>query len=311
MFDFDVMKRFFFISIFLLSCAAVNAQPVDLEHDISAVERVLANQLQGIVDETSYFRRDSLNTLFVRQFEAALHMPGSFGYPFDSLQHVGRLLSDDGRVRVFTWNIPQVGGTQQYFGFVQVNQGHDKVKTYRLSDNRNAQVDIFNQQLSVDQWLGALYYQIVTVKTRKLTYYVLLGYDYNNLFSSKKVIEPLSLSLSSQPIFGLPVFDVDGKQRLSRIVFEFTARASMTLRYEARQLTIVFDHLSPSEPQLAGSLQYYGPDFSYDGFKLTPKDGVWHYVRDLDMRNDTKPRPTLKELEPAEPFFLYKSNYKK
>lgn len=278
--------------------------------DLAVTEAELVVDLKSIVTESSYSRRDSLNGVFLKKFESALKAEGAFGYPFDSLKNIGRLKSDDGLVRIFTWNIPQVGGYQKYYGFIQAI-GEDKTtRLFRLNDNRKSNEDVFNLQLNVDTWQGALYYQIVTVENRGSSYYVLLGYDYNDLFTSKKVIDVLSFSRTGQPIFGLNVFDVDGKQQLSRIVFEFAARASMTLRYEEKSKTIVFDHLSPSEPKYAGNLQYYGPDFSYDGFKLDSKK--WVYVRDLDMRNAAKPRSKSKSKEkPEEPIFMYKPNYKK
>lgn len=298
------MRNLFFVLQTLLICFdlyAQNPQLVDMELQLDSC-------LRTIVSESSYSRRDSLNSSFLQKFEDALKVSGSFDYPFDSLKNVGRLKSDDGRVRVFTWNIPQVGGTQRYFGFIQSIDNDKNVRLFRLNDSRNGNTDAFNVQLGVDNWLGALYYQIVTVKSKPQNYYVLMGYDYNNLFTSKKLIEVLSFSQTGQPLFGLKVFDVDGRQRLSRIVFEFAARASMTLRYEEKVKTIVFDHLSPSQPQYAGNLQHYGPDFSYDGFKLD--NGVWRYVRDLDMRNSTKPKANTKGND-DQPFFFYSPNYKK
>jgi hypothetical protein len=46
---------------------------------------------------------------------------------------------------------------------------------------------------------------------------------------------------------------------------------------------IVFDHLSPPDPKLKNQHDTYGPDLSYDGYKL--KNGRWEYVDNLDMRN--------------------------
>ena len=58
----------------------------------------------------------------------------------------------------------------------------------------------------------------------------------------------------------------------------------MSLRYEKKKKMIVFDHLSPSSPSLKGKYEYYGPDFTYDGFSF--KKGIWHYRKNLEMRND-------------------------
>jgi hypothetical protein len=41
--------------------------------------------------------------------------------------------------------------------------------------------------------------------------------------------------------------------------------------------------LSPIEPELAGHLRFYAPDFSYDGYKW--KNGMWIHRSDIDVRN--------------------------
>ena len=57
----------------------------------------------------------------------------------------------------------------------------------------------------------------------------------------------------------------------------------MSVKWNERMKMIVFDHLSPSQPSLAGNYEYYGPDFSYDGFRFE-KD-AWVLVEQIDMRN--------------------------
>jgi len=46
---------------------------------------------------------------------------------------------------------------------------------------------------------------------------------------------------------------------------------------------IVFDHLSPSKPSLVGVYEFYGPDFSYDGYKF--EKGMLELYPDIDIRN--------------------------
>jgi hypothetical protein len=61
------------------------------------------------------------------------------------------------------------------------------------------------------------------------------------------------------------------------------------------QELIVFDHLSPPDPKLKGQRDLYGPDLSYDGYKL--KNGKWVYVENLDMRNV----PSTRDVEYLDP----------
>jgi len=275
--------------------------------DFAKTEDSLKAVFKSIALETSYSRRDSLNSVFYKMLTTALKVQSSYGYPFDSIR-IGNLNSPDGRFRVFTWNIPQPGGYQKYFGLMQVKNPDGTVKLIELNDSRNSVTDAKNEKLTADRWMAALYYQVTHFKTAAGNAYILLGYDFNNLFTSKKIIEVLTFDAAGNPNFGSPVFNVDGKYRLSRIVFEFNARVSMVLRYNEDSKTIVFDHLSPSSPEFAGDFQYYGPDGSFDGFKFEGTE--WVYVRDLDLRNPrrSKPKPVNAPVDIKEPGFLYRPN---
>lgn len=270
-------------------------------------EDSLKVMVNSMVWETSYSRRDSLNTVFYKMLKTTLENQESFDYPFDSIR-VGKLKSPDGKFRIFTWNIPQPGGYQKYFGLLQVKKADGNMVLIELVDGRKSITDAKNEKLPAERWMAALYYQLAQFPTPNGNAYVLLGYDFNNLFTSKKIIDVLTFDKQGTPTFGFPVFNVDGKYRLSRIVFEFNARVNMVLRYDDDSKTIVFDHLSPSSPEFLGDFQYYGPDGSFDGFKL---DGTeWVYVRDLDLRNPrrSKPKPVNAPVNIKEPGFLYKPN---
>lgn len=293
------------VSIFWGLFFLINSAFSQVSLEFSKIDDSLKTVFNRIGTEISYSRRDSLNTIFYQMLKTILEDQSSFSYPFDSLR-IGKIKSPDGRLRIFTWNIPQPGGYQKYFGFLQVKKGDGSVALIELKDGRNRIVDAKNERLTPDRWMACLYYQLVQFSTSKGNAYVLLGYDFNNLFTSKKIIEVLTFDSQGIPTFGSPVFNVDGRYRLSRIVFEFSARVSMVLRYNDDTKTIVFDHLSPSSPEFVGDLQYYGPDGSYDGFKL--EGAEWVYVRDLDLRNPHRSKPKVDApADIKEPGFLYKS----
>lgn len=229
-----------------------------------------------------------LNSKVLGMMKDILSKSGSFEYPFDSLVHIGKVISDDKLVRIFTWNIPQAGGTQQVFGLLQVkNRKSGEVTLFELTDLRAKMQDPANQIVGSQSWYGALYYQIAEKRKAGITYYLLLGVDLNNIFTSKRVIDVLHFDDSNQPQFGAPIFN-NGKRIFARIIFEYSARASMMMRYIPELDMIVFDHLSPSRPEYAGDLRFYGPDFSYDGFKFIK--GVWVLQSDLDLRNSFHPK---------------------
>lgn len=299
------LKRFACFFCFLFISVGLFAQNSPA-NSLAKQEEILSSLLKSIAKETSFTVKDSLNAQFKKTFEQTLLINGSMLYPFDSLKSIGKLTSNDKKVRVFTWNLPQSAGLHQYYGYIQVKKSDGSIALHSLIDNRKNVKDLNNERLNPEKWLAGLYYQIADINFNSQTHYILLGFDFNNLFTSKKIIEVLSFDSNENPVFGLPVFNVDNKMMLSRIVFEFSARAVFTLRYIAEQQMIIFDHLSPAKPEYLGDFQFYGPDSSFDGFKL--ENGKWVYVRDLDLRNPRRerPKPVDAPVEIKEPSFIYK-----
>ncbi len=227
--------------------------------------------------------KDEINNDIAEKFTDVLKLKGSFDYPFDSLKQVGKITSSDNHLRVYTWNVPYNDGTNKYFGFIQfIPEKEKQPLLFRLIDKSDEIKDPEYQELSKNNWFGALYYSIVTVKSQDTKYYTLLGFDFNDLFSSKKIIDVLYFNDANEPVFGKPIFQLD-KKLMDRVIFEYAAQAAMSLKYNKDKDMIVFDHLSPSKPSFAGKFQYYGPDMSYDGLKF--ENGIWVLKKDLDMRN--------------------------
>lgn len=251
-------------------------------------ESAISTLMDDVTRQTELSEMARLNMEVHSKLKEALAKPGSFDFPFDSLAHIGKVISNDKLVRIFTWNIPMAGGTQKMFGFLQVKDKRSKeVTLYELDDARAKIQDPANQIVGPQSWYGALYYQIAEKKYAGTTYYCLLGVDLNNIFTCKRVIDVLHFDSANQPVFGAPIFS-NGKKTSSRIIFEYSARATMMMRYLPESDMIVFDHLSPSRPEYAGDLRFYGPDFSYDGFKFIK--GMWVLQSDLDLRNPARPK---------------------
>jgi hypothetical protein len=272
----------------------------------SYLEDEIVKLIDSIENTSNFTKKNELNNELISLLYDALLLDNSFEYPFSKVQKMQILTSSDERIKVYTWNIPQVGGHQKYFGFIQTNT-EGKQNIYPLTDNRKQIETPQLQTLSTNTWHGALYYSIRVDNFSGEDVYTLLGIDMNNLFSSKRIIETITLSDEGEPMLGVPVFRVKGKT-LSRIVFEFSARATMTLRWNEEMQMIVFDHLSPMRNDYAENYQFYVPDFSYDGFKLTQLG--WEYEADIDVRNPDRlapPTPIKPPVENPEPGFLYKS----
>ena len=153
---------------------------------------------------------------------------------------------------------------------------------YRLSDHSEGIVDPEKAILNSNNWYGALIYEIIEQEHEDMLYYVLLGYDPHNLFVSRKIIDVLHFKNGREPVFGQPFFLYGGNVQ-SRVLFEYSAKVQMMLHWDPAVNMIVFDHLSPERPAYVGNYQFYGPDFSYDGFRF--ENGFWNLSENLDIRN--------------------------
>ncbi len=250
---------------------------------IQKYEEILGGFFEEISNSSNDFERERINNLIVDSMEQVLSIERSFSYNFDSLKNVGKIISPDNKLRIFTWNLPYINGTHKYFGFMQYYPADDnKFLLYKLVDCSDSYESPENLILNDTSWLGALYYEIIENKYNDFTYYTLLGFDFNSLLTAKKIIEVLYFKDNKKPVFGNAIFNYRDKLH-NRIIFEYSAKVTMSLKYNTDLKMIVFDHLSPSKPSYTGHYMYYGPDFSYDGFEF--KNGIWQEVRDLDVRN--------------------------
>jgi hypothetical protein len=279
------MKKYKKIFILILCClpfSGLFSQHTDTT-SIHKYEQILSELFDRISNHNNDLQKERINSEIVDTFEKVLAIEGSFSYPFDSLSYVGKITSNDNKLRIYTWNLPYMNGTHKYFGFIQYYPPEEKnFLLYKLIDSSENYESPENLILADTTWFGALYYEIAEKKHEGNTYYTLLGFDFNDFLTSKKIIEILYFKDDKLAVFGKPVFNYRNKI-ISRIIFEYSAKVSMVLKYNKDLKMIIFDHLSPSKPSYEGHFMYYGPDFSYDGLEF--KDGIWNEVPDVDVRN--------------------------
>jgi hypothetical protein len=219
------------------------------------------------------------NAKFLRLWDEVLLNQLSFYYPFDSLKEVARLVSSDKKVRIINWNVPRIDGTHTYYGFVQWL--NPKTNRYDLSELTDRSAGIKNPETYVGdntKWFGMLYYSIITSND----YYTLLAWDGNDKLVTRKFIDILSFKKDGTPVFGKEVFKFP-KRNPKRVMFEYSAKVVMSLRYNESFGAIVYDHLAAKDEFNDGQWQFYGPDFSYDALVL--KRGKWNYTPDVDVKN--------------------------
>jgi hypothetical protein len=208
-----------------------------------------------------------------------LQEPQSFGYSYDSLKHVTILESEDGKVRIFTWNLMLNDLSHQFYGFIQYHPEKDEYYIHELKDKTDLSEDSKAGYHYPSEWYGAIYYDIIEKKHRGNAVYTLLGWKGQNALVQQKVIETLEFGRKGLPEFGDRNFRLL-RERKDRIIFRYSIEAQMILRYNNKQDLIVCDHLSPGNPKFTGHWEYYGPDYSYDAFEFDR--GRWYFKSNID-----------------------------
>ncbi|RZA03309.1 MAG: hypothetical protein EOP47_03610 [Sphingobacteriaceae bacterium] len=258
---------------------AQNANESTRIKQLNIFEDSLANLGKTFVNHENDLERKNANFKFIKTLVSALKIPNSFLYKFDSVKTISILNSPDNKFRIFSWPIVNNDGSYRFYGAIQMNTG-GALKLYPLEDYSPLFKSPQDSVTDNNKWYGAQYYKIIPVYGAT-PYYVLLGWKGNTVKSTKKVIEVLSFK-NDKVQLGSPIFTEKSKNR-KRIIFEYTRQASMLLKYVPEQNLIVFDNLAPPDKKFKDNPETYGPDLSYNGYRL--KNGKWEYADNIDMRN--------------------------
>lgn len=265
------MRKFIFI-LFLLSASLSQAQ-ISEERLTLLFDSLRTCEIDSV--------KDALNEKIYQCLGEQLSQPESFKYPFDKVPYLGKVYSDDKKVRVYTWSYPYADRSNGYGGFIQtINK--ERVVTTPLTMQGEAYRPNQQGKILANNWYGSLYYNVFLVKNKREKYYIALGWSGYNAASDFKIIETIHIDGKGNASFGKMVFEKKGKND-SRIVLEYGAEAKITLAYDPSAKKIIFDHLSPIEPGYKDLRVYYGPDFTYDAYTLNK--GIWTLTENIDARN--------------------------
>lgn len=257
------------------TCLAICAQAQSLPECERRVARLFAQIEQSGNAEANLRRNDTINAVFAQ----ALAIDGAFGYPFSNLKFVGKTLSDDGLLRIYTWNVPTDSGFI-YNGYIQKQSG----EYVRLMQASAPFVIDKQQTLQADQWYGALYYRATAYKYRRQKVYLLLGWNGQNAHTQHKIIDVLWFDHNGRAQLGLPILE-NNNRNLYRHVFEYDADITMYLDYEPDKRRIAFDHLSPIK-YFDDETVTLGPDMSVDAYVRRTKG--WQLREDVRATNKHK-----------------------
>lgn len=281
------MIKYFLIGlVFLNTTFTVNAQvklsEVELQN-FKKLEKELLNLSAIILNGKEVELRTQANEAFINLLDKTLNFDNAFFYPFDSLTTISILNSPDKKLRIFNWEIKHTTNNYEYFGFILLyNKEQNKTFIYTLNDNSESIKRPETASLNNDNWYGVHYYKLVESKTKKRTNYYLLGLDWNNTLSRKKVIDVLYFTKEGYPKFGENVFKIKN-QSYRRYIMEYSAEITASLKFSEKESAFIMDNLVPRNPNLKGQFQFYGPDMTYNAFIL--KKGKLTWKEDYDARN--------------------------
>jgi len=265
-------------------------------NDFIFFEARLQTLANNILTAASDSLKEEANRLLIEDVEEVLLIKGSFHYNFENIDNLSILAAPDKSFKLFNWVMPKENGSFDYFAYLQFYNKRSKELQFINLKDVSAHMD--DEQLKIlkdGEWFGALYSEIIHNSFNKKDYYTLVGWDGNNEFTTKRIIEILHFKKDKSPVFGAPIIKMNDGTR-SRMVMEYAKKTSTNISYNEDSEYIVFDQLEPMEGAEKGMYEFYVPNLSYDG--LTFKNGKWRLVQNIPAYNDKKRnRRRLKNIE--------------
>jgi hypothetical protein len=274
------MKKLFiplllsFISVSSFAQGIGKAELKVLQQKEDSLKDYAVKIIQGINAENRF----NADSMFTRILVRSLKTKNSFHYPFDSLQTVSILYSPDSVFRIFTWQLVINENIIRQHGAIQMKTYDGSLKLYGLIDKSDVTTNVADTIGNHKGWIGAIYYKIIAKRSSNQTYYTLLGFDENNIRSSRKIIEVLSF-MNDEPVFGGRYFSYEDdrvfKSARSRYIMEYKKEAGPRLNYDKDLDMIIVEHLVSESNEPAKKWTLIG-DGDYEGF--TWKNGKWVHV---------------------------------
>ncbi len=226
------------------------------------------------------------DSMFTVTLVKALQLPYSFYYSFDSILTAPILYPSDSSFRIITWHYEKDGGEYRQKGAIQFNTADGRLKLTPLYDYsefaENPQDSIRDNR----HWVGAIYYSIVTKESKGKKVYFLLGYDENNMLTTRKWIEPLQFDDSGNAVLGGDFFAIGNDSIFPatsrRYKVEFKKYANARVNYDVQQDMIIMDNLV-SETNEPEKLYTLIPGGDYEALKW--ENGKWKFIDRLFVDN--------------------------
>jgi hypothetical protein len=256
--------------------------PVKAQEPTKDISRVLQDLYYWILNSTSDSERMRLNDSVILLVNSYVASDSVMKHRFDNVRNLGQIDSPDGKLKIINWNLVLRDGSNRYYLYIIRSggkKGHNIV--YKLTGTNSIKPIRTNLIYTPENWYGAAYYAIQPFKVRKNVSYLLLGIDFGNTFTTRKIIDVLSFDEKGDILFGRECFR-KGDETLSREVLEYSSDGLVSLRIQSRKL-VVFDHLDSFSSGHGDSPESVGAGLYFDGYAL--KKGVWNYVSNIQIKN--------------------------
>ncbi len=253
---------------------------------------------QMIMDESAG-KRFSADSVFTRMLVRSLVTPNSFYYPFDSLITVSHIYAPDSSFRIFSWQYTKDEDHYRQRGAIQMKTENGSLLLHPLFDMSDFTPAPQDSVRTSQNWIGSIYYGVIMKTHNNKKYYTLLGFDDNNMRSTKKWIEVLTFNEQGKPVFGGPYFSIrDTTNKVketyltpARFCLEYKKNGGARVNYDPDMDMIIFDHLL-SENNLRDKAYDMVPDGDFQGFKWDK--GHWAFVDkvfDFKLKDGEAPMP--------------------
>ncbi len=276
------MKKYFSYSlIFLFFAVSANSQNFTAAElrMLKQKEDTLQKLAKNLIVDSLAAGRMRNDSLFIRTLVRTLQIKNAFYYPFDSVQGISKLYAPDSTFRIFSWALSFDDYYSRQRAAIQYKTSDGSLKLIPLKDFSEFTDKPIDSVRSRNNWIGAVYYNIVKTEHKGKSYYTLFGIDNNSVQSNKKWIEVLTFNERREPVFGGPYFsfEQDSLKRptQNRFSIEYKKDASILVNYVPEEDLILVDHLV-SETNEDDKPHTFIPDGDSEGFKW--ENGKWVHI---------------------------------
>lgn len=290
------MKKPVFLIFFFFALTSLEAQKLNPSDTkiLKQKEDSLKNLSKSLIVDSLTAGRMRNDSLFIRTLVRSLQVKNSFYYPFDSVQGISKLYSPDSTFRIFSWSLSYDDFYSRQRAAIQFKTADGSLRLVPLTDYSEFTATPTDSIRSKDNWIGAVYYNIIKTQHNGKNYYTLFGFDDHSVRSSKKWVDVLSFDNRNMPVFGGNFsFEKDTAKRApqNRFYIEYKKEASALLNYDPEMNMILVDHLI-SESEEDDKPYTFIPDGDYEGFEW--KNGKWVHINkvfDQKLEDGQAPMP--------------------